>query len=362
MHKGRVLYYLLSLALCALAVVYCFLVYRAGQLDGLDLGSFYLIGIPNYYFFYTVILPFFVAGVFYLGLENRYIRLFGDLSEELDENQRNKVLRWRKVLPIIALLFSALVIVQDAREKNHTLPPYEFHFASRDQARTATERYACAKKWRKYDNADVQRCATSYLSLLQRAGLAGKTASGFPSFALWWTAASRLSRFESLLSLLATLSVSFFVAELLLLIIVKNYVKPATGNLIMWMLILISVWFPTKNYSVWSSNLGSGAAEKASIFLFGLALLGLGVLIVIFIRTARNNLEKYGSIVAAVFSAGLAALGFFQPKVVDGVLETIRQSGFIYVSIAVAILGMALFLVTDYFIDSYEQEIGGAES
>jgi len=359
MHKGRALYYLLSLSLSVLALVYCILVYRAGQRDGMTWGSFFLIGIPNYYFFYTAILPFFVAGVFYLGLENHYIRFFGDLSEELNSIERKKVLRWRKVLPVLALLFGAMVVVQDVREKNHTLPPYEFHFASDDLAKNVTETYACAKQWGPDASSKAESCEKKYVSLLRNAGLVGATATGFPSFAQWWNASSGLSRFESLLSLFAAVAVGFFVAELFLLIIVKNYVKPATRNLIMWMLILISIWFPAKNYSVWSASIDSSAVVTPSVFIFGLVLLVLGVLIVVFIRTARNNFEKYGSAAAAVLSAGLAALGYFNPSFLQSALEVIRQSGLIYLLMAAVIVGITLYLVTDYFIDAYEQEIGG---
>jgi hypothetical protein len=357
MKKERVLYYLLSFSLSALSLAYCILVFLAGQRNGLRLGSFYLVGIPNYYFFYVVILPFFAAGVLYLGFENRYIRFVGALSEELSATHRSKIGRWRRILPFFCLLFSVLIVVQDGAQKSYTLPPYSFHFAGETQARAVAEFYACARGWTKCGESAGEPDAAQYLSVLQSNGIAGDRATGFDSIPHWWHDASRLYRFESFLSFLATLTVSFFVAEIFLLIIVKNYAKAATRNLIMWMLILISFWFPAENYSAWNYNVGEFEAPIA--FVFGLVVLVLGALLVLFIRTERNDLAKYGSTVVAVFTFGLGAVSYIMPKFLHDALALISQVGVIYLSIAAAIVGFALYLITDYFIDSYEQEIGG---
>ena len=100
--------------------------YLAGQYEQQPLGAFYLIGIPTYYFFYPVVLPFIAAGVLCLGLRNTHIRFFGELSGTLKPEQRNKVYQLRKVLLGVALLLSALVTVLDAADKNYALPPFAF--------------------------------------------------------------------------------------------------------------------------------------------------------------------------------------------------------------------------------------------
>ena len=72
-------------------------------------------------------MPFVAVGVAYLALENRYIRIFGQLSDDLDDKTRSRVDRYRKILPAFAIIFSLLIIVQDATEKTTALPPYSIN-------------------------------------------------------------------------------------------------------------------------------------------------------------------------------------------------------------------------------------------
>lgn len=357
MKPGRTLYYSISFSLSVLSLIYCLLVYSAGQYKGLELGSFYLVGIPNYHFFYIAILPFVAAGVIYTAFENRYVRFVGGVSEELNQELRKKVQRYQKILPFCCLLFSVLVIIQDAAEKGYTLPPYAFQFADVTQESTVGKFYACAKGWT-CEKGPGDQNPERYLRVLQTNGIGGETAMGFATFSLWWTDASWLYGFESLLSFLGALVVSFFVAEVFLLVIVKNYTQPATRNLIIWMLVLASFWFPTKIYSVWNFSLG--AAKAPAIFLFGLLVLALGVLLVFFIKTERNDLAKYGSLVTALFSLALGSVSYMKPELIHEGVELMRQFGLIYVSIFAALVVFSLYLITDYFMNSYEQEISGA--
>lgn len=358
MKPQRLLYYSLSFSLSALSLIYCVLVYLAGQHMELEIGSHYLVSIPNYYFFYTVILPFVATGVIYLACENRFIRFFGGVSEELSDDHRKKVRRYQKILPFFCLLFSMLVIVQDAAEKNFTLPPYAFNFASETQAQAVAEFYACAKGWKECDPQPTEQGPEQYLSVLQANGLSTESVTGFATLSQWWTGATWLYRFESLLSFLGALIVSFFIAEIFLLMIVKNYTKPATRNLIIWMLILTSFWFPTKIYSAWNFTLGLFKAPV--IFLFGLLVLALGVLLVFFIKSERNELAKYGALIAALFSFALGSVSYLKPEFIHEGVELMREFGLIYVSIFAALVLFSLYLVTDYFINSYEEEILGS--
>ena len=83
MKANRHWYFVLSFSLSLVAMFYCYLVYQSGQHGNIRIGADFLSGVPNYYFFYIIILPFIGTGVFYLALENKYIRFFRDISNDL---------------------------------------------------------------------------------------------------------------------------------------------------------------------------------------------------------------------------------------------------------------------------------------
>lgn len=323
------------------------MVYFAGELPEVDqlpalaFGAQYLSGVPNYYLFYVVILPFVSTGVIYIAFENQHIRFFQPASEELSERLRNKVQFSKKLLFGICVVFSILTIYQDATHKDHTLPPYAFQFTDQQQEHRVARLYACAKQWLTdyCDDETTQPLPPErYLEELRNNGIDLITDKGFSSLSQWWSHASWLYLFESFLSLLGAFIVSVFFPPVLLLIIVKNHTKQATRNLIIWLLVLVSVWFPTKIYSAWNFNLGD--FEAPAIVFVGLAILAIAVLLVFFIRTERNDLAKYVSIITAVFSFALGCVAYVQPEFIHQVVEILIRFGLIYA-----------------FIGNYEEEI-----
>ena len=353
MQKARLVYYALSGTLSLLAVIFCVLVYLSGEFEIHRLGMHYLTGLPNYYFFYIAILPFVSAAVLYLALNHRYIRLFGELSRELDEKHRIRQLKLRKLLVWMALIFSILITARDAADKNHLLLPCAYAFASEQAYAEVAETYACLKGWiacqpQTGDGADI------YLAVLKSHGFTGERATGFETLTQWYLESSWLYKFESLLSFLAALIISLFAAEVFLLLAVKNYVLPATKQLIVWLLLIASFWLPTKIYSSW--YLGMGQFSPPSVFWFALLLLILGVLLVLFIKTERNEIYKYASVLAAIGSTGIAGLSWFKPEWIQLLFEIVMQLGWIYGLLLLCLFCLALFLVTDHFIGNYEEE------
>lgn len=362
-------YFLLSFSLSLLAVTFCFLLFRSGQFEdqGIRIGANFVSGVPNYYFFYTIVLPFVAVGVAYLALENRYIRIFGQLSDDLDDKARARVNRYRKILPAFAVIFSLLVIVQDATEKTTALPPYsislEQNIADLQVKRPVEKFFACQKEWIEPETCETihspETQLDEYLKVLNQYGFNGESATGFDSFLHWSQKSSSLYKFESLLSLLAALVISLLFVEVFLFMMVKNYVKPATKSLVIWIVVLASLWFPTKMYSSWHSNLGPYTTP--AILWFGVALLVIGVLLVIFLKTERNDLYKFANIITAIFSALIAGVSIIKPELIQKVIKIIGDAGWIYGTIFSMILMFSLYLVTDHFLSNYEMEAAGED-
>lgn len=360
MTKSHAQLYLLAVALSLLAVLYCVGVYNAGQVGGLALGGRMLTGIPNYYLFYPLILPFVCAAMVHLGLRNRLIRFVGPLDPELPERQRAKVQRFRRLLPALCVLFSVLVIAQDAADKDHSLAPYAYAFADNAQRTAVTRQYASLQGWIDVPGADSTDPESAYLKVLRDNGIQVDSTQGFASVGQWWQHASWLYRFESLLSLLAALVISLLLAQVFLLMLVKDRTRPATRNLMIWVLILASFWFPTKIYATWHASLQ--AFQPPGVLLFGLLVLVLGALLIFFIKSERNDLAKYGALITGLFSVVLSGLSYIKPDMLHRAVELLRDSGIVYSGIFAVLVVIALYLVTDYFICCYEEEINGGET
>ena len=366
--SGRLLYYVPALVLSFLAIVYCVAVFVAGQYAQGSLSAFYLIGIPTYYFFYPVVLPFIAAGVLCLGFRNTHIRFFGELSSALKPEHRNKVYRLRKVLLALALLLGALVTILDAGDKNYALPPFSFALASVAAEREAAQAYGCAKNWIEGTECrstapgnsgtdERQSGAAGYLAKLKAGGFDGSRYTGFDSLASWYSQSSWLYKFESLLSLLGAVILGAFFAQVCLLVIVKDYARPATKNLMIWMIVLASLWFPVKLFSAW--YFGIGEPPKPAVFWFSLLLLVVVAALVIFIRTDRNELYKYAGLVGVIVSAAISSVAYFSPRTMGTSAEILRSMSWGYGAILLVVVGVALFFMTDYLITSYEQEEHG---
>jgi len=376
--SGRSLYYVPALILSFLAIVYCAAVFTAGEYAQNPLSAFYLIGIPTYYFFYPVVLPFIAAGVLCLGLRNTHIRFFGELSSTLKAEQRDKVYQLRKVLLGVALLLSALVTVLDAADKNYALPPFAFALTSAQAEQEAARAYGCAKNW--IEGADCSSTASAgvdpskdrrgsaerpvseggaaYLARLKAGGFDGNRYTGFDSLASWYSESSWLYKFESFLSLLGAAILGAFFAQVCLLVIVKDYARPATKNLMVWMIVLASLWFPVKLFSAW--YFGMGEPPRPAVFWFSLLLLVVVAALVIFIRTERNELYKYAGLVGVIVSAAISSLAYFSPKTLGTSAEVLRNIGWGYGAILLVVTAIALYFMTDYLISSYEQEEHGS--
>ena len=355
MNSSRHWYILGSFTLSLLAVIFCSLVFRSGQLEETQIGSFFLTGIPNYYFFYTIILPFIGAGVTYLAFENKYIRFFGEISSDLDADTRGRVQRFRRILLVVALIFSVLVIIQDAADKSTALPPYSIDL-NPEQKVQVTNYFACQKGWITGCGIveDPENQIEGYLKVLKDNGFKGEKTSGFESFSHWSQQSTLVYKLESFLSFLAVVIISLLLAEIFLFMMVKNHVKQATKNLVIWMAVLASLWFPTKMYSSWSSNLG--VFSPPAILWFGIAVLMLGVMLIIFLKTERNDLYKFANIITAIFSALIAGVSLVKPEIIQTGIEILRNAGWIYTAIFSMMLMFSLYLVTDHFMSNYELE------
>ena len=371
--SGRLLYYVPALILSFLAIVYCVAVFVAGRYEQDSLGAFYLIGTPTYYFFYPVVLPFIAAGVLCLGFRNTHIRFFGGLSDTLKPEHRNKVYQLRKVLLGVALLLSVLVTILDAGDKSYALPPFAFAFSSVEAERGAAHAYGCAKNWIEgtecastagnapestaLPNDERQRNgngAAAYFAKLKAGGIDGHRYTGFDSLASWYSQSSWLYKFESFLSLLGAMILGAFFAQVCLLVIVKDYARSATKNLMIWMIVLASLWFPVKLFSAW--YFGMGEPPRPAVFWFGLLLLVVVAALVIFIRTEKNELYKYAGLVGIIVSAAISSLTYFSPKTLGTSAEILRSMSWGYGVILLLVVGIALYFMTDYLISSYEQE------
>ncbi|MDJ0807414.1 MAG: hypothetical protein QNJ78_11325 [Gammaproteobacteria bacterium] len=354
MKDGRIIYYSLSGFLSGLAMLYCLLVYLAGDHGEFQLGEYYLSGIPNYYLFYVAILPFVSIGVLYLALKHRYIRLLGEPTAQLEEKPRKQLLKLRKLMIYMALSFSVLVTINDAADKDHSLPPYAFALMTEQASAELAQGYACLKGWGTCQSA-LADDPDVYLAMLREYGFSGTHTQGFDSFTHWFAESSWLYKFESLLNFLAALIISFFVSQIFLLLIVKNHVFPATKHLVIWLLIITSFWLPTKIYASWYSHIGDFSTPP--IFWFAVLMLILGALLVFFIKTERNQIYKYASVVAGLSSAVMAGLSWFKPEIFHQLFEIAIGLGWVYGLIFLSIFCLALYLVTDHFIGNYEQEL-----
>ncbi len=355
MKDGKIIYYTLSGALSLLAIFYCALVFWAGEFEQQHYGENYLTGIPNYYFFYVAILPFISTGVLYLAFQHRYIRLLGEPSRELDDKPRNRLLQLRKLMIGMSIAFSVLVTISDAADKGYALPPYAFSLADENASEAIADGYACLKGWIECQVIEAVEPAVGYLAILKEHGLSGSRITGFDAISDWYAESSGLYKFESLLSFLAALIISFFITEVFLLLVVKNYILDATKQLIIWLLIIATFWLPTKIYSAWYANLGDFATP--SIFWFAVLMVILGGLVIFFIKTERNQIYKYASAVAAISSAAVAGVSWFKPELFQKIFEIAIGLGWSYGLMFLSIFCLALYLVTDYFIANYEQEI-----
>ena len=140
------MYYFPSVAMIIITLMYCTMVYLAGEFDDSSSGYMYLIGIPNYYFFYLSIFPFVTAGIMYIATQNKNVRFFGKLNEELAQEQTDKILFYRKLLLVIAFALSLAITINDASDKGHTLPPYSISLASDKIYMEATHKFFELKK------------------------------------------------------------------------------------------------------------------------------------------------------------------------------------------------------------------------
>jgi hypothetical protein len=253
----------------------------------------------------------------------------------------------------MAVFFSILITARDAVDKNHLLLPCAYSLSSEQAYTEVAETYACLKGWIVCEQPSGEGTEV-YLAVLKRHGFTGERATGFDTPAHWYAQSSWLYKFESFLSFLAALIISFFVVEVFLLLAVKNYVLPATKQLVVWLLLIASFWLPTKIYSSW--YLGMGDFTPPSIFWFALLLLILGVLLILFIKTERNEIYKYASVVAAIGSTGIAGLSWFKPEWIQMLFEIVMRLGWIYGMLLLCLFCFALFLVTDHFIGNYEEE------
>lgn len=351
--KNRRIYHLATVAMVILGFIYCALVYSSGIASVEKSGYQFLIGIPNYYFFYLVILPFVSSGIVYIAVNNINIRFFGELSDKLPGNRKRKLLRYRRTLFFIAIIISVWIAANDALEKGRTLPPYAIDFSSlpANSYTKAVEKYFLLKK------SAASNKEQQYFDFLVQNGYSEKSITGFSSLPSWYKNSSYIYKMETMLSWFAALVVSLFFAQLLLFVIAKDYVSTESKNLILWLVILCSFWVPTKIFSVYYYSLAELATP--GIVWFAVILLILGIFVALFIKVERNDMTKYAGYIAAVASAAITALSIYYPELLEDIFSVVETIGWVYGSVLLFIMGMVIYLITDHLIQSYEDSQSG---
>jgi hypothetical protein len=348
--RRRARIYAWACSLGVLGAIFCIGIFATGQRSPHALGWRYLESLPNYWVFYCCILPFLAAGVIYLAFVDRFARFTRHPLDPLDEDLRRRVCWRQRALIGICLPFCFLIAIEDAAEKHFTLPPYAYHFADARNEQAVTEFYACAKKW-----ADCSATASEYLAVLQRNGVDTTTATGWTSLSQWWKGASWLYIFESVLSFLAAVVVCTFAVQVIVLVMLKSLARPETQNLIMYVTMLISLWFPTAMYSFWNRGLFRPEGMPA-VVMFGSLCLLLGALLVLFIRTKHNDLAAYGTTATAMLSASVVAIGLIKPDVVPAVSRAMHTLGVAFGLMLITFLAAGLFAVTEHFLGIYDDD------
>ncbi len=358
----RQICYLPSVVLIILALTYCVMVYQSGEASGAGAGFKNLVGIPNYYFFYLSIFPFIAAGIIYIATQNHNVRFFGSLNPEMDKDRLKKIKFRRKLLLIIAIIFSLLVAISDAADKGRTLPPYSLSFSSEVNLSKATIKFyelrdlknkqkdVLINGERETKKIDLDE---EYRQFIIKNGYAGGNITGFRTFSSWFYDSSFNYKFESFLSWLAALFVSIFVAQFFLVVSVKEHIKGETKNLVLWLLILCSMWIPCKIFSVYYYSLNE--YQPPAIVWFAIVLLAISIVLAIFIKIERNDMEKYVTIIASIIAFIGTSLSIFKPEYFDLVLVILQKMGWVYSGILIFVISFTIYLITDRMIHGYEK-------
>lgn len=371
-------YYLPSIAMLLLALTYCTMVYLSGEIGDFNAGYKYLIGIPNYYFFYICIFPFVTTGIMYIATQNINIRFFGPINEALSKVQADKIRFHRKLLLIVAIIFSLAVTINDASEKGRTLPPYSLSLASDQIYVEAMHKYfelkALENKRREklyannnfnyllsnnQDNADsalpgdIQNLERDFLEFIKQKGYQGKSSTGFQSFSSWYHNSSFIYKFESFLSWAAAFVISVFFAQFFLIIMIKNHILSETKNLALWLLILCSFWIPCKIFSVYYYSLKP--YQPPAIVWFAIFLLAISIVLALFMKVEKNDITKYATVLVAVFSFAATSVSIFRPYYFELAIDIMQQLGWMYGGILLLIMAFSIYLVTEHLIDTYEK-------
>jgi len=345
-----------------IAFIYCIMVYLAGETGDANAGYKYLVGIPNYYLFYLAIFPYVTAGITFIATHNINIRFFGKLNNEISEEKKSKITFYRKLLLFITIVFSLAVSINDASDKGRTLPPYSLSLASEQIYLEATNKYFELKsleseRRKKSPNIDNSANNTDleaeYFSFIKQKGYKGNSSTGFQSFSSWYHNSSIIYKVESFLSWIAAFVISIFFAQFFLIIIIKEYVLAETKNLVLWLLILCSLWIPCKIFSAYYYTLKP--YNPPAIVWFAIILLAISIVLAIFIKIDKNDMSKYATIIVSVFSFLITSISIFRPEYFELALEIIQQLGWMYGGIILFLMAFSIHLVTDHLIDTYEQ-------
>lgn len=346
-------YYTSSIIIFVLALIYCYLVYVSNNYDGAQYGYYFLLGIPNYYIFYLTIFPFVTAGVAYIATCNSNIRFFGSLNEKLDIKSRHKVTRLRKIFFLIAIVFSLGVAVKDASDKGRVLPPYSMNLISDQAYVESINKYISIKKEIKKENKKENRdYANEYFQYVKDLGFEGKSISGFSSIDSWLKHSSNIYKLETFLSWIAALVISLFVSQIFLLVYIIGNVPIETKNLILWILILCTLWIPTKIFSV---HYYAFIYDPPGIIWLAIFLAIIGILLSLFIRVGKNDVIKYAGYLGALFTSAATLISIFKPEYFNAAISVVEKLGFVFGGILLFVLTFSIFLVTDKLINSYEE-------
>lgn len=359
MKKGNRLHHVVSMLIFSLAIIYCGMVYYSGNVSDANAGLHFLIGMPNYYFFYLVVFPFVSAAIAYLAIYNKSIRFFGTLEGK----ESHKIIKLRKTLLIISVVFSVFIAVSDASDRGRAIPPYGLSVETENGYNEVINKYMEIKQSYRESlqqagpdtentGHEGNKFSDDYLNVLEEYGYKGHSAISFGSLSSWYSNSSFLYKFENVLSWIAALIISILFSQIFLAAKIKNSVDEHTKNIILWALILSSFWIPCKTISVYYYSLID--AQLPVIIWFAIVLLIIAVGMYLFLQLEGNNMVKYSAIIAAAASSLSTVISIFRPEYYQSAFEVISSLSGVYGFILLFLFGFSVYLITESLISSDE--------
>jgi len=356
-------YVVLPVIIFVMVLVFLILVCLYSNTKTIQMGDEMLIGLPNFYLFMLIVLPCISIGIVHLSEKNANLRFLPGRSSNLQE-QDTRIVRLRRVLLWVGCLASLLVTIDDASDKQHTLPPYMFSFNSELDKAEVFQLYFVLQEWDKpTDKKSTMTDSTAvdkqevYFKKLQSLGYKGAGVTGFTSFKSWLRDSSFLYKYESFINLIGTVFICLFFIQLLLLIIAKKSIYLGTRSLIIWLILLCTLWFPAKIMSFTYFNLND--TDIPGIFALGFLLFLYGIIAGLYVKTNSQNTEKYLTLIFSFAALILTLISIYKPQYLKEALIVVEDLGWIYGGILIVSLGFLIAFITIHRLEASQKEING---